>query len=308
MLRYLAYMMRSQLRTPSKRPSRASLATPKRRHVQRARKPAEYRGGVWGYAVAERLRSLMGGASVRKFAAEAEVSGSLVSSYLNGKRLPEAETLHKIAKSTRVSLDWLICGDGGTDVRLRGQSRARSELAVDVATYVRRGVSRRLADSHPNLAPEIDGQRVLDLVVRLTARGYRGYADRIAALAEATMPVTELALYTQDLVETLAPEMSPLGASELRHRSEGCVERALVAVESLPGKIAAAARHRPNVFFPAPTSADFTGIIERRSQAVMHPWVPPEERAVVPKTDSKQNRRTGGKAQGAKSGGGQSTG
>jgi transcriptional regulator with XRE-family HTH domain len=287
-LRYIARMQRSQLRTPLN--ARAAASSP-RRKTGPARKAADYKGGTWGYAVAERLRLLMTGASIRRFADRVGVSGSLVSSYLSGGRLPEAGTLHRIAERTGVSLDWLLCGEGGADVRYRGQSRTRAELAEDVAAFVRRGVSERLGDAHPNLAPDVDGQRVLDRVTHLAARSYRGWADRIAAISEALMPVTELSLHATSLTETLAGFVTPIAQSEIRSRTGECVDRAWDAVFSLPRKVEAAARYRPSQFFPTPTAADFEDISTRRATAVMKPWVPPEDRVQPPATASKRKRR-----------------
>jgi transcriptional regulator with XRE-family HTH domain len=260
--------------------------TPGHRKTKRARKPADYRGGLWGHGFTQRLRDLKGGTGVRRFAKQVGLSSSLVSSYLSGGRLPDALSLHKIAESTNVSLDWLLCGEGGADVHYRGQARTPAVLAADVAAYVRRGVAQHLADTHPNLAPEIDAEWLLNQMTRLTARAYGRWADRIAAMAEALMPVTELAIHTQTLAETLAPRMTPLAVSEIRLRTEKCVDRAFDVVSSLPHRIASLAPNRPDPFFPGPTVADYNGIIERRALAVRNPWVLPEDRAQAATTPS----------------------
>ena len=80
---------------------------------------------------------------VRRFADHIGLSASLLSSYLNGGRLPDTTTLWKIADATKVSLDWLLYGDGGEAPRYRGQSRDAVALEADVAAEVRRAIEAR---------------------------------------------------------------------------------------------------------------------------------------------------------------------
>jgi transcriptional regulator with XRE-family HTH domain len=80
---------------------------------------------------------------VRRFAEKIGLSPSLVSSYLNGARLPDATSLWKIADATEVSLDWLLYGVGGETPRYRGQSRDAVALEADVAAEVRRAIAAR---------------------------------------------------------------------------------------------------------------------------------------------------------------------
>lgn len=135
-------MSRSQSRTP--KPAAESAAPHAERRTRTGpERTAEHRGGEWGRGVAARLRALLAelgtpGAplGVRRFAERVGLSPSLVSSYLNGTRLPDAETLRQLAERTGVSLDWLLMGDGGDAPQLRGVSRTRAELADDLAVYV----------------------------------------------------------------------------------------------------------------------------------------------------------------------------
>jgi transcriptional regulator with XRE-family HTH domain len=87
------------------------------------------------------LRRLKGALGVRAFAEQLGLSASLVSSYLNGGRLPDAGTLRTIAERTGASLDWLLLGEGDDEPRYRGQSRSTAELATDLASHVTRAVA-----------------------------------------------------------------------------------------------------------------------------------------------------------------------
>ncbi|MBA3522496.1 MAG: helix-turn-helix domain-containing protein, partial [Gemmatimonadales bacterium] len=73
--------------------------------------------------MAERLRRLKDARGVRKWADQLGLSPSLLSSYLNGGRLPNTETLRAISDRTGVSLDWLLFGEGGEEPAMRGQWR-----------------------------------------------------------------------------------------------------------------------------------------------------------------------------------------
>lgn len=149
--------------------------------------------------MAERLRSLAqryGG--VRGFAEKVAISASLVSSYLNGKRLPDALTLRKIVEHTGVSLDWLFFGDGGNSLVLRGQSRPEATLAQDVAEHVGREALRLVGgsvlsvDGELPLSVSVDGERLLSAAAHQVARNYRGWAERMQAVRDAFMPVAEV--------------------------------------------------------------------------------------------------------------------
>lgn len=158
-------MPRSQLRTSAPRASARVRNVPaprKPRTAKQARR--EHRGGEWGRGVAERLWALKGAAGVRAFAERVGVAPSLVSSYLNGGRLPTAERLQRIAERTGVSLDWLLLGEGGAAPRFRGQDRNQAELEADVAAYVARAASPLLVKAFVDPAVqrvEVDGALVL---------------------------------------------------------------------------------------------------------------------------------------------------
>lgn len=127
-------MPRSQSRTPAVRTSAHGVTARKPRTAKQAK--AEHRGGEWGRGVVARLRALKGTDGVNAFAERVHLAPSLVSSYLNGTRLPGAESLRTIAERTGVSLDWLLLGDRGEEPRFLGQSRTQAELAADVGAYV----------------------------------------------------------------------------------------------------------------------------------------------------------------------------
>lgn len=166
-------MTRSHSHTPGAHASARS--TPSRRSRTAKQAKAEHRGGEWGRGVAERLRRLKGSLGVNRWAVDVLgfTSGSKVSSYLNGKRLPDAPTLRTIAERTGASLDWLLLGDGGDEPRYRGQSRADAELEADVAAHVARQVATVTASTPvaPGVSsPEhfaVDARRLLaDAVTR----------------------------------------------------------------------------------------------------------------------------------------------
>jgi transcriptional regulator with XRE-family HTH domain len=141
------------------------------------------------------------------------VAYSAISAYLNGRRLPDADTLRKVAERTDASLDWLLLGDGNDEPRYRGQSRSRTELEAEVAAYVAREVSRALSASKsaPILTPasselRVDGARVLREAVHRETDALAAWAaevsERLAAL-EASV----------EIVRTPPPE--PPGAGVL---------------------------------------------------------------------------------------------
>ena len=140
-------MPRSQSRTPAVRASARGTPRPAPRKVRTAKqKKAEHRGGAWGRGVVARLEALKGTTGLNKWAEDIGLAPSLISSYLNGTRLPRAESLRAIAERTSVSLDWLLLGDGGDEPRYRGQSRTQSELEADLAAAVVRGLVERHGD------------------------------------------------------------------------------------------------------------------------------------------------------------------
>jgi transcriptional regulator with XRE-family HTH domain len=63
----------------------------------------------------ERLREIIGGQSVRSFAAECHLSDGVVRQYLAGKSEPGLESLLAIAATANVSVDWLAAGFGNKD-------------------------------------------------------------------------------------------------------------------------------------------------------------------------------------------------
>ena len=63
----------------------------------------------------ERLREIIGGQSVRSFAAECHLSDGVVRQYLAGKSEPGLESLLAIAATANVSVDWLATGFGNKD-------------------------------------------------------------------------------------------------------------------------------------------------------------------------------------------------
>jgi transcriptional regulator with XRE-family HTH domain len=150
-------MPRSQLRTPAAPPRAPGLTPRKARTAKQAK--AEHRGGEWGHGVAKRLRQLKGTVGVNRWSVDVLgfSSGSKVSAYLSGKRLPDAATLRTIAERTGVSLDWLLLGDGSDAPCYRGQSRDRAELEADVAAYI----ARALDAAAPRVRDGIDAPRDL---------------------------------------------------------------------------------------------------------------------------------------------------
>lgn len=66
-----------------------------------------------------RFRELVGNRSATDFAKEVGISRQTVSFYLNGDRIPDAETLAQICSSSGVSADWLL-GLTGTRSRESG--------------------------------------------------------------------------------------------------------------------------------------------------------------------------------------------
>jgi transcriptional regulator with XRE-family HTH domain len=190
-VRYVENMKRSQTRTTRVLGIDAAGLGSKRqdaRATRRARpalKPDEYRGGEWGYGVAERLWGLKGELGVRRFADRVGLSASLVSSYLNGRRLPDAPTLRLVAERTGVSLDWLLLGEGGMSPVYRGQVRSEASLEQDVAAYVTRALctSEGVADSL--MSPDeiqVDGRAVLADAANREVEAFRQLYDAVQDL------------------------------------------------------------------------------------------------------------------------------
>lgn len=187
-LRYVANMNRSQSRTLAARTAARGTTPGPARTGKQAK--AEHRGGVWGRGVSERLGRLKGELGVRAFAKRVDLSPSLVSSYLNGTRLPEATTLRKLAEGTGVSLDWLLLGWGGDDPLCRNKTRTKGELAADLAVHLAREVAPDVAAEWGPLGPvalKADPERVLALAQRGAAEELRVYLRQRALRDEAAV-------------------------------------------------------------------------------------------------------------------------
>jgi len=74
-------------------------------------------------AFAERLRLAMGGESARAFSARIGVSPSAMNQYLAAKSEPTRPVLHAIAREAKVSLPWLITGEGSKSVTEQAEDK-----------------------------------------------------------------------------------------------------------------------------------------------------------------------------------------
>ena len=83
----------------------------------------------------ERLRQLQGNLTTTDFASQLDLSRQTVGFYLNGDRIPDAQTLIQIAKKCNVSADYLLgltdTMTTDTNVRTVAQFTGFSELAID---------------------------------------------------------------------------------------------------------------------------------------------------------------------------------
>ena len=152
-------MPRSQSRTPAAGRSARGTSRPAPRKGRTAKQTeaaareertanqakAEHRGGEWGRDFSARLLALKGGTGVNKWAERVGLSQGLVSAYINGTRLPGAESLRAIAERTGVSLDWLLLGWGGEGPLCRNQTRSRGELEADIVAWVNRALQQAYA-------------------------------------------------------------------------------------------------------------------------------------------------------------------
>ncbi len=161
----------------------------------------------------------MRGLGVRKFAGQLGLSPSLVSSYLNGTRLPTAATLRAVGERTGVSLDWLLFGEGGEQPVMRGQWRSEAGLEADVAARVAREAAQRLTRDFGEVVITVDGVRLLAAAAEQVAMNYCVWARRLAATAAALMPVTEMGVELVDFADRLAKELQPGAAAHFRRHA-----------------------------------------------------------------------------------------
>jgi transcriptional regulator with XRE-family HTH domain len=173
--------------------------------------------------VAKRLKALIDrSGGVRAFAAELDISSSLVSSYRHGRCLPNSESLKKIAETTGVSVDWLLFGDGGESPVMRGQTRSEATLAEDVAEHVRREALRLVGgpalslDGEQSLDVAVSGRRLLREAAQQVARNYHKQAKSLEAIRTALQPVAEAAVKSKDQSGREVFDRAVAAAFELR--------------------------------------------------------------------------------------------
>lgn len=102
-------------------------------------------GGELGNGLRDRLRALIRdrATSNAEFARRCGIDAPRLTDWLSGAQLPSTSHLWDIAERSGVSLDWLLCGEGGPEPVYRGQTRTRAELADDVAAYLVRELHAR---------------------------------------------------------------------------------------------------------------------------------------------------------------------
>lgn len=91
--------------------------------------------------IAARLAELKRERSIRAFAMDCGVNYRRLAVWLEGNNAPEAENLRRIANATGASVDWLL-GIPGAEM-MRDKSRSQTTLEIDLASYVRRELTRR---------------------------------------------------------------------------------------------------------------------------------------------------------------------
>jgi hypothetical protein len=188
--------------------------------------------------------------------------------------MPNGDMLSRIARRTGVSVDWLLGFDAP---QYRGQTRSDVNLAADLAAYIARNVLQRLVRKYPGLGPpELDGSLVLREITRAATRNHRAWAKRTAVLAEAQVPVAELAFQALDMAALIGAHLSPEARKwlstvtqiRMRHAQDSLTR----LIESID--LSGPATVDPGALMPLPTQADILSITSDRTRAAATPVAP----------------------------------
>jgi transcriptional regulator with XRE-family HTH domain len=124
--------------------------------------------------------------SQSEFAERAGLAESTLKRWLHGKKpkAPDLATLLQLAHNERLSLDWLLFGEGP---EMRGSDRPRADLEAAVHTYLTRacatdwlaGYSKEIAD---RISPP--AQLLAELVVQVRERIFRDLETRAKSIDE----------------------------------------------------------------------------------------------------------------------------
>jgi transcriptional regulator with XRE-family HTH domain len=164
-------------------------------------------GGRWGDGFRDRLREIIRsdveGATARAFASRVGVGEALAGQWLNGSRLPSAESLQQILTAFgSISADWLLRGIGP---KYRGVTRSGEEIAEVLRSAILARVIASGADTAEYvefLAPLVSGELLIDRVSRALI------AD-LSSLRSWTMRFAQNELAVRKLTKLADPDLRP---------------------------------------------------------------------------------------------------
>ena len=111
-------------------------------------------------SVAERLIELRGHQSRRSFAEVLGITESTLRNYEQGTSLPNSATLGDICKKLRISLDWLILGEGPKE---KDFSEKNKQIDRGIITDVIEVLEQFLIEENAKLPPKAKAEAVYQL-------------------------------------------------------------------------------------------------------------------------------------------------